>query len=173
MTEKQEKILNSALELFAREGYNATSTSKVAAHAGVSEGLIFRHFRNKRGLLMAILAEGDKKLKSLFEDIVLESDPIEVIRKSIILPFSVPESEYEFWRLQYKLKWEIEMDYSHKTEPLTMALALAFVKLNYESPQQEAEFLTLSLDAMGASLIKGSMNNSDKMKSFLLKKYGL
>jgi hypothetical protein len=120
---------------------------------------------------MAILAEGDKKLNRLFEDIVLETDPREVIRKSITLPFSVPDSEYEFWRLQYKLKWEIEMDYSHKTEPLTMALALAFLKLNYESPQQEAEFLTLAIDAIGGALLKGSLVNADKMKNFLLKKY--
>ena len=49
MTEKQEKIVQSALQLFAQEGYHATSTSKVAKHAGVSEGLIFRHFRNKDG----------------------------------------------------------------------------------------------------------------------------
>ncbi|MCB0822897.1 MAG: helix-turn-helix transcriptional regulator [Bacteroidales bacterium] len=173
MTEKQEKILKSALELFAKEGYHATSTSKVANNAGVSEGLIFRHFKNKEGLLMAILKEGENKLNELFADIVMESDPQEVVRKAIELPFIVPESEYEFWGLQYKLKWEIEMDYSHKTEPLTMALALAFVKLNYESPQQEAEFLTLSLDAIGAALIKRSMANADKMKSFLLKKYGL
>ncbi len=58
MTEKQEKILQSALELFAKEGFHATSTNKVAKHAGVSEGLIFRHFGNKEGLLQAILAEG-------------------------------------------------------------------------------------------------------------------
>jgi len=44
MTEKQEKIIKSALELFALEGYAATSTRKAAERAGVSEGLIFRHF---------------------------------------------------------------------------------------------------------------------------------
>ena len=44
MTEKQENILKAALQLFAKEGFYATSTSKVAKLAGVSEGLIFRHF---------------------------------------------------------------------------------------------------------------------------------
>jgi AcrR family transcriptional regulator len=173
LTEKQEKILTSALELFAKEGYNGTSTSKVAAHAGVSEGLIFRHFKNKEGLLTAILKEGENKLNVLFEKIVIQSDPKEVIRKAIELPFIVPESEYEFWRLQYKLKWEIEYDISNKTEPLTMALSLAFIKLNYESPQQEAEFLTLAIDAIGGSLLKGSLSKTGKMKTFLLKKYGV
>ena len=51
MTEKQENILNTALELFAKDGYDATSTSKIAKCAGVSEGLIFRHYGSKDGLL--------------------------------------------------------------------------------------------------------------------------
>ncbi len=37
MTEKQERILKAALELFAQEGFKATSTNKVAKRAGVSE----------------------------------------------------------------------------------------------------------------------------------------
>jgi len=47
MTEKQERILETALSLFAKDGFSATSTSKVARDAGVSEGLMFRHFENK------------------------------------------------------------------------------------------------------------------------------
>ena len=43
MTEKQEKILNSAIQLFAKEGYNAVSTRSIAHKAGFSESLIFRH----------------------------------------------------------------------------------------------------------------------------------
>ena len=47
MIDRKEKILQSALELFAKEGFTATSTSKIAKHAGVSEGLIFRHFGSR------------------------------------------------------------------------------------------------------------------------------
>ena len=42
MTEKQEQILKTALQLFAEKGYDGTSTAKVAKAAGVSEGLIFQ-----------------------------------------------------------------------------------------------------------------------------------
>ena len=44
MTNKQQKILSSALKLFAKQGFDATSTRSIAQDAGVSEGLIFRHF---------------------------------------------------------------------------------------------------------------------------------
>ena len=56
MTNKKEKILLTALELFANEGFKSVTTSKIAKEAGVSEGLIFRHFENKKGLLNALRA---------------------------------------------------------------------------------------------------------------------
>ena len=102
MTEKQEKILRAALQLFAKEGYHATSTSKVAKLAGVSEGLIFRHFGNKEGLLYAILAVGENKMKTLFVDIVMESEPKQVIRKTIEMTSKIDVSDYDFWKLQFK-----------------------------------------------------------------------
>jgi AcrR family transcriptional regulator len=51
MTEKKELILQTALRLFSEQGYEATPTNRIAKEAGVSEGLIFRHFENKEGLL--------------------------------------------------------------------------------------------------------------------------
>ncbi|WP_010581496.1 helix-turn-helix domain-containing protein [Liquorilactobacillus vini] len=48
LTTKQLMILSAAIELFAKKGYANTSTSEIAAYAGVSEGSIFRRFKNKR-----------------------------------------------------------------------------------------------------------------------------
>lgn len=173
MTEKQEKILQAALELFAKEGYNATSTSKVAKHAGVSEGLIFRHYSNKDGLLQAILDEGERRFKVLFVDIVMENDPHEVIRKTIEMTKQIDRSDYDFWKLQFKLKWELEVSSDEKMEPLKMALTNAFKKLNYEDPELEAALVLLFLDGLGSAVLKGSSVDSDTMINFLLKKYKL
>jgi len=43
------------VELFAERGFHATSTSKVATQAGVSEGTIFYYFKNKEGILGELL----------------------------------------------------------------------------------------------------------------------
>lgn len=171
MTEKQEKILQAALELFAKEGFNATSTSKVAKHAGVSEGLIFRHFGNKDGLLLAILDEGERKIKVLFADIVLENDPLTVIRKTIELTGKIDKSDYDFWKLQFKLKWELEVSGDQKMEPLKMALTNAFSKLNYDEPELEAGLILLFIDGLGSAVLKGSSIDADEMIQFLLNKY--
>lgn len=54
MSEKQKKILQAATELFAEKGFSATSTNEIAKRAGVAEGTIFRHYKTKKELLMAI-----------------------------------------------------------------------------------------------------------------------
>ncbi len=173
MTEKQEKILQAALELFANEGFHATPTSKVAKAAGVSEGLIFRHFKNKEGLMQAILNEGESRVKELFFEIVMEPDPKEVIRKSITLVTKVDVADYNFWKLQFKLKWELEISGEKKMEPLRMALVNAFQKLGYESPQLEAQLIILYIDGISSFVLKGSELDTDKMIQFMLSKYDL
>ena len=173
MTEKQERILEAALQLFAQEGFHATSTSKVAKLAEVSEGLIFRHFENKEGLLQAVLEEGEKRLKALFVDIVMEPDPKEVVRKTIEMTGKIDVSDYDFWKLQFKLKWELEITGDKKMEPLKMALTNAFQKLNYQTPELETELLILFIEGLGSAVLKGSNLNLDKMTKFMLEKYNL
>lgn len=55
LSEKQIKILEAAIEMFAEKGYAATSTSEIAKKAGVAEGTIFRHYKTKKDLLLAIV----------------------------------------------------------------------------------------------------------------------
>ena len=56
LTDKQKKIIISAIESFAEKGFSATSTSEIAKKAGVAEGTIFRHYKTKKDLLLAIVA---------------------------------------------------------------------------------------------------------------------
>lgn len=62
LTEKQAKIIISAIEIFSEKGYASTSTSEIAKRAGVAEGTIFRHYPTKKDLLLAIVTPGITKL---------------------------------------------------------------------------------------------------------------
>lgn len=173
MTEKQEKILHGALELFAREGFKTTSTSKVAKHAGVSEGLIFRHFGNKEGLLQAILKEGEERIKLIFSDIIFEADPQQLILKTLdaFNPDHMKEEELEFWKLQYKIKWELEQYGEHKMEPLQLALTNAFEKLGYKDPGLEAMRILIELDGMATRYFLMEKFDYEPLLTFLKEKY--
>lgn len=49
-------LVEAACDLFARQGYSATSTREIAEHAGVSETLLFRYFGSKAGLFRESVA---------------------------------------------------------------------------------------------------------------------
>lgn len=62
--EKQDRIINAATKEFARKGYDKASTNEIVKEAGISKGLLFHYFKNKKQLylflkdhLLELLAE--------------------------------------------------------------------------------------------------------------------
>ncbi len=53
----RQRIINSAKELFVRQGITQTTTRQIAEAAGVNEVTVFRHFGTKQGLLLAVFAD--------------------------------------------------------------------------------------------------------------------
>ncbi len=49
-SEKQDKMINASLHLFADNGYKHASTDDIVREAGISKGLLFHYFINKQGL---------------------------------------------------------------------------------------------------------------------------
>lgn len=173
MTEKQENIMLTALELFATQGYHAVSTSKIAKQAGVSEALIFRHFENKEGLLAAIKCVAAERMKGIMADIVMSTDPKEVIRKTLSMPLQITEQEYKVWRLTYALKWQTNEYDSKKMEPIRLVLTDAFSKLKYDDPAAEAELVLMFLDGAATAILLHEPVNKKEIIEALLKKYDL
>lgn len=52
------RILRSAQRLFANKGYDGTTTRDLATDAGVAEGTLFRHFSNKKAILVEVATQG-------------------------------------------------------------------------------------------------------------------
>ncbi len=51
----REKIVNGAYVLFAENGYYNTNTAKIAKQAGVSTGIVYGYFHDKRDLLLEVM----------------------------------------------------------------------------------------------------------------------
>ncbi|WP_373897596.1 TetR/AcrR family transcriptional regulator [Haloimpatiens sp. FM7315] len=52
---RENDILNAAIKIFSERGYNAARTCDIAKEAGVSEGTVFRYFKNKDELLHKVM----------------------------------------------------------------------------------------------------------------------
>jgi AcrR family transcriptional regulator len=52
------RILSAALRLFASQGFDGTTTRDLAQAASVAEGTLFRHFPNKKAILIEVATNG-------------------------------------------------------------------------------------------------------------------
>ncbi|GAB3641678.1 TetR/AcrR family transcriptional regulator [Spirosoma arcticum] len=179
MTEKQETILTVALRLFASQGYENTPTSQIAKEAGVSEGLIFRHFENKDGLLRALIADGQARVQVLMDRIAQETDSKKILARTIDLPLTLISEEREFWTLQFILKYNNKYAAALKAESdyygtLIGAVEQAFATLNYSEPKRETELLILLLEGFGSSLLmQGDSTDPSALIHFIKSKYNV
>lgn len=55
MTDTKENILLIALQLFARDGYEAVSVSTIAGKLGMTKGALYKHYKNKRDIFDSIV----------------------------------------------------------------------------------------------------------------------
>ena len=55
MADTEEKILMTALRLFARDGYEAVSVRTIAEELGMTKGALYRHYKNKRDIFNSIV----------------------------------------------------------------------------------------------------------------------
>jgi TetR/AcrR family transcriptional regulator len=53
--DRRNQLIEVAIDLFSRKGFGGTTTKEIAAAAGVTEAIIFRHFATKQDLYKAIL----------------------------------------------------------------------------------------------------------------------
>lgn len=173
MTEKQEQILLAGLKLFAQNGYAATSTAKVAKAAGVSEGLIFRHFGNKEGLLAAVLEQGQEKVNQIFLSLNQAENPRQRIQLAIDLAFDVPEKEHDFWRLLYALKWQTDSYDDSASAGLKSLLKDAFAAMHYEDPAAEAELILILLDGLVTAILLRKPQELQRVQQLLHRRYML
>jgi AcrR family transcriptional regulator len=60
--EREQRIFDAAAELFAHYGYAKTTVDEIAAHAGISKGAVYLHFRGKDDLMDRLIVREAERL---------------------------------------------------------------------------------------------------------------
>jgi AcrR family transcriptional regulator len=107
--EKRTLIMDVALELFASNGFHATTINQIARQAGISKGLLYNYFKSKEDLLSEIIrrsitdvylhAEPDR------EGTLTEKEFVSFIRKVTSL---LREKRF-IWRLFFQMMMQKEV----------------------------------------------------------------
>jgi len=64
---KRESIIQAAIEVFSKKGFQAATISEIAEKAGVADGSIYQYFKNKEDLFFSIPIEKTKEFRTQLE----------------------------------------------------------------------------------------------------------
>src|SRR5436853_7505996 len=76
--DRRSAILDAALEVFSRRGYNGASIDGIAQAAGISKALIYEHFPSKRDLHVSLLEAEIEVVFARLAESAATSEPGEV-----------------------------------------------------------------------------------------------
>lgn len=76
---KRDKLVDTALEMFSRDGFHSTGINSILEKAGVAKMTLYKHFKSKDDLVIAALRRRDEKFRQWFTRFVESSsqDPRE------------------------------------------------------------------------------------------------
>lgn len=88
---KQKKIINTAMREFALKGYRKASTNEIVKDSGISKGLLFHYFRNKKELYLYLF---DRAVKIANDELYAgidftETDVLKIWRNMAVLKFNL------------------------------------------------------------------------------------
>ncbi|MCF6269384.1 MAG: TetR/AcrR family transcriptional regulator [Melioribacteraceae bacterium] len=176
--ETKSKILNAALELFAKKGFSNTSISEIAKSAGVSKGLAYNYFESKQKLVEEVIQLLFTELSKVFIALEVTKDPFEKIQLAIDLTFNWLTEKEDFWRLyssllmQLETKAIVEKIAGNFMDEMFKEMEKIFRKMKIKNPAAETKLFGAILDGMSFHILfMGEKYPIEKMRKFLKSKY--
>lgn len=103
MKTKKEKIIESALKLFAEKGFHETRTADLALEASVGEGTIYHYFKSKEELFLRVFEQKMKGFVGNFLNSIKQcKTPDEKIKKIIEFHFSEIEANKSLFKIVFQ-----------------------------------------------------------------------
>ena len=131
--ETKDKIIEAGFELICNDGYHNTDTAKIAKKAGVSTGIVYQYFKNKRDVFLAGL---EKYADSIFYP-TLDVSEIEFDKNNITKTIKDIIEQYINKHKLSSIAHEEIMSMTHSDKDV----AFYFYKREMEMTNKISEFL--------------------------------
>jgi AcrR family transcriptional regulator len=173
------KILDAALEVFAKEGFYSSTVWSIAKKAGVSQGLMYNYFISKEELLNELMIGMMESLMCEFMPInpkreMTKKDVINFINTGIDLVLKDPK----FWKLYFSVflqpdVFPIVMNKMLKmAEPYFKALTKYFVRKGEKDPAAMMRYFSAVMDGIQLHcMIDPKTFPVEKVKKMLIKQF--
>lgn len=86
--EKRSKIIEAGYQLFCEKGYHNTNTAEIAKLAGVSTGIVYSYFKDKKDIFMYVIEQYENSVAAPVYDLIKTMDEnmvlSQIIRQMIV-----------------------------------------------------------------------------------------
>lgn len=97
---RRERLLEAATTIFAERGYEGTRVEQIADKAGVSPGLLYRHFPGKRELYEEVAKLGGQKILELAAEAAAPGpEGARRLESGLDTFFRFVEEHHQIWRM--------------------------------------------------------------------------
>jgi AcrR family transcriptional regulator len=102
VAERREVLLEAAGRLFGERGYEGTRLDEIAAAAGVTKPIVYRHFDSKRDLYLALLDRHRDDLAEFVASMPAEGTPEERLRAVLGTWVDYVEARSYAWKMLFR-----------------------------------------------------------------------
>ena len=140
----KEKILQEAVRLFSAKGYSETSTDEIILNSGISKGLLFYHYKNKDGLLSAILEHAWQIIRETCYVEPSEKSAEKSLRTTIKQMTASLKKDYDYWKvyttvlLNTELSKKLDINLHNPSEAYYKLTIDLFRKMGKKNPERWA-----------------------------------
>ncbi len=157
---RRHQLMESALQLFASEGYAHCTISRLAASAGISKGLMYHYFKSKEELLEAIIEKGLDGMMDLFDPDRDGTLTIQEFTNFIRKIFAILRSNKEFWVLYVRVIMQPGVKEHLVGRPVigyigkyTQILKDYFTRMGFADPELEVLTLSAMIEGLGILMV--------------------
>lgn len=174
--EKKKTILDACIHEFAEKGYEKASTNTVVKEAGISKGILFHYFKNKRGLFLYVVDYCIRTFVEEYEKYPLKEtgDIFQRLSELSVIKLKMTHANPEISKIlmealgnsQEDIRSEVERRYNQLSSEYMPAF---FKEIDYSkfrsgvNPSKAIEILMLFLEALGDKYMKNYQGKGEEL----------
>lgn len=177
--ESRQKILDAALEVFAKQGYHSSTVEAIAKTAGISKGLMYNYFKSKEDVLQELMIGMMEALMCEYmplkpEEKFKEDDIINFINVGIDLVLEKPH----YWKLYFSVALQPDVmsivfaKMMEMGQPYMIAMIEYFKEKGVENPEVMMRYFSAVMDGIQFHcMLDPKTFPAEEVKKMLIKQF--
>lgn len=177
--ESRQKILDAALEVFAKQGYHSSTVDAIAKTAGISKGLMYNYFKSKEDVLQELMIGMMEALMCEYmplkpDEKFTRDDIIQFINVGINLVLEKPH----YWKLYFSVALQPDVmsivftKMMEMGQPYMIAMIEYFKDKGVENPEVMMRYFSAVMDGIQFHcMLDPKTFPAEEVKKLLIKQF--